>query len=159
LVEVTRWSDDWDPIAARHHLSFDFAAEKFGRRMGNDLLLFIPHLVPLNVTYSPWKANDLEGNAWFLGMSIREEIHFTLPADAALVEKPDDWSMKLPTASCRLSYRLDGHEIVYSVELTRQSAFYGKTSYEALRDFYQKVVEAQRRPILIRCAPPAPKAP
>jgi purine nucleoside permease len=67
--------------------------------------------------------------------------------------------MKLPTASCRLSYRLDGREIVYSVELSRQTAFYEKTSYEALRAFYQKVVEAQRRPILLRCTAPAPTAP
>jgi hypothetical protein len=159
LIKVTHWSDDWDPIAARHHLSFDFAAEKFGRSMGNDLLLFIPHLVPLNTTYAPWRANDLEGNAWFPAMATREEIHFLLPEGATLVEKPDDWSMKLPTASCRLSYRLDGREIVYSVELSRQTAFYEKTSYEALRAFYQKVVEAQRRPILLRCTAPAPTAP
>jgi hypothetical protein len=155
-VQVTRTTDTWEPASATYRIGFDFNTAAFARQMGGNLLLFVPHLVSAFGQYNEWRTGEQIGFSWLPAESLCDEVRIALPEGATVAELPAAWSSRLPTAGCSLSYRLEGRELIYRSEYTRQASFYDKASYEALRAFVQKVRDAQRRPVLLRTAPVSP---
>ena len=49
-----------------------------------------------------------------------------------------------------MRYRMDGLDLVYECKLEQKGGAYDKGDYDALRAFYQKLSEAERRPIVLR---------
>jgi hypothetical protein len=72
-----------------------------------------------------------------------------MPAGSTVIELPDAWQAETPRSSGRLSYRVEGQEIIVEQELNQASGFYEKIDYEALRQFIQKSGNAARRPVII----------
>jgi hypothetical protein len=55
--------------------------------------------------------------------------------------------------SCELSYRSEGNVVVFEDKFRRSAGFYDESDYHALEAFYQRLSEAERRPIVLRKAP------
>jgi len=75
-----------------------------------------------------------------------------LPEGTTVEEIPDPWSEERGSLSGHVSYLSKGRELIYRAEWARPAGFYTKAEYEAATDFYQKLRDAQRRPILLRRA-------
>ena len=98
---------------------------------------------------SPWKTQQ-DGYVWSAAARQRTSVRLTLPPAAKLEEVPDDWSQSIPGASCRLTYRREGNDILFDSEITQAGGFLSRANYEALRQFLQKVYDVERRPVLVR---------
>jgi hypothetical protein len=149
LAQDLHWSDDWDPVPARYRLAFDFRSDRYARPMGEGLLLVSPRILAEGTALLPWRT-AAEGIVWLPSGQLEEEVRLSIPPDYAVEEMPENWTQEAPAASGKLSYRLEGREIAYRCRFRRRGGFYGRADYEALRLFEQQMLQAERRPVLLR---------
>ena len=148
------WSDDWDAAAAKYRLSFDFTVPAYGRKLGGGLIVLTPEFLPSQLTLDAWKES--RGGACWLGTDgLQEEVRLALPPGMSLEELPDPWHADSPTLSCELSYRTEGQVVVFQHRWRRRGGLYSRSDYQALKELYRKIAEAERRPIILRQADPS----
>ena len=148
LVQGLDWTDTWDAAASRYQLNQKFSAPRFARALGSDTMLVAPQIFPSAASLAPW-TTTAEGVAWLQTTSVREDARLTMPPGYSVEELPEAWRQDVTSASGQLSYGTEGNEIVYRWQLTRRGGFYTKPDYESLRILYQKLYEAQRRPVVL----------
>ncbi len=149
FLEELHWKDAWEGPAARWTIDYDFKAPRYARRTGGNLMLVSPQVVSAKMRMTPWKTK-IDGVVWSGASQHRKEVRLTLPENVTIEELPDDWSESVASASCRLRYRREGRDVIYDYELAQPGGFLDQPAYEALRLFFQKVQEAERRPVLLR---------
>jgi hypothetical protein len=149
FVQDLRWKDTWQAAEGTWRLEFDFKAPRYARRTGGDLMLLSPQVILGKSRLTPWKTRQ-EGFVWSASNRQTKHVRLTLPEHAKIEEMPDDWNQAIASASCRLSYRREGKDIIFESELTQSGGFLDQSHYEELRLFLQKVYEAERRPVLVR---------
>lgn len=151
LVEALRWKDAWEPEEARWLLNYQFAAPRYVRRTAGNLMLLNPLVVLSKLELPAWKTKQ-EGVVLSPSLQLRRTVRLKLPAGSTIEELPEDWSGKAAAAECRLTCRLDGQALLCEFELVQRGGFQDKDAYEGLRQLYQQVREAEKRPALIRRA-------
>lgn len=149
LERDVHWTDNWDPPACRYSLELDFTADRFAQPVGGDTLLIDPRVVPSAPPLERWRT-EAEGTVWLPASDVREESRIALPRGCAVLELPDAWIRKEASVSGSLSYRTEGRDIVFLSEVTRRGGFYDSADYARLWAFYEKLHEAQRRPVVLR---------
>lgn len=143
------WKDSWDPAHSEFHLDFKFAAERYARWVGRDMMLVNPRLF---ATYSPlpaWKVPH-DGVAWLVPQELHEEVRMKLPEGLKVIDLPRPWKMDQPLLSCSLTYRLENGELVFESTVRRNTGALSRGDYDNLRTFYLKLIEAERRPLLLK---------
>jgi hypothetical protein len=149
FLEGLHWKDSWDAPSATWTLGFDFTAKRYARRTGGSLMMISPQVLFSKIRLAPWKTKT-EGVVWSGANTQRKVVRLTLPEGAAIEEIPDNWTLSIPSATCRVSYQREGRDLLYDYELTQRGGFLDQPAYEALRAFFQKTQDAERRPVLIR---------
>jgi hypothetical protein len=151
LAQGLEWKDDWDAAQARYRLSLRFTSERYARPLGDDLLMVTPRLLPESAPMLSWRTRA-DGVVWREGFAVDEEVRLTMPEGYTVEEMPEGWTQTLSSGSGALSYRVEGREIVYRCQLSQLGGFYAKADYEALRLFNQSLVQAARRPVILKHA-------
>jgi len=154
LCRQLTWSDNWQADQAAYRLHFAFETASYAHLMAGGLLLLDPNILPDPIRLASW-TTKVSGASWIRAESIRDETKVTLPAGCTLEELPDPWTEEGKTVSGQLSYRIEGNVLVFERRVTRRAEFYGKDDYEAVRALYQRLLEAERRPIVLRQANPS----
>jgi hypothetical protein len=154
LAKNLVWTETWDARAPRYHLGLQFQAGGLVRPLDEDRELISPQLLPVGETFLPW-ASEREGVVWLPPSAITEETHWPVPDGYRIEELPEAWAEKSALAGGRVSYRIEGKSVIYRTELFRPGGFLDKSHYEEIRIFYQKLHEAQRRPLVFRRLLPA----
>jgi transglutaminase-like putative cysteine protease len=160
LAEAVEWTDQWSPASAQYRLAFAFQSGRYGRPMGDDMLMVSPRVLPETAALLPWQTRA-EGMVWLPGEALDEEVRLGLPAGFAIEEMPENWTQTTAAATGDLSYRAEGGAVVYRCRLTRRGGFFDRGAYETLRAFEERLLQAERRPILVRrgaAHPPPPAA-
>jgi hypothetical protein len=152
LASNVQWSDDWDAAGARYRLSFGFAVPTYGRALGGGLVVLAPDILPGEFAPVHWQGRR-DGVCWLGTDAVEDELKLSLPPGCSVEELPDPYSDNGKTVSCELSYRSEGNAVVFQKKLRRSAGFYGETDYHGLEAFYQRLSEAERRPIVLRRAP------
>jgi transglutaminase-like putative cysteine protease len=148
-VQNVQWTDNWDPAEARYRLNFNLQTEKYARQLGADEMLVNPSVLGTSPPLPAWKTAQ-EGIVWIPTQSLSDEVRLALPKGFSPEELPEEWNREQGTASCNISYRIDGRAVVFRCQFTQPAAFLDKAGYETYRLFLQKVAEARRRPIVLR---------
>jgi hypothetical protein len=148
IVNDFRSADSWDEEDSRHSLKYHFSALGFGRPLGADRLLIAPCILAPDYTLPPPTPND-EGR-YFYSNRVQKEIRIEIPPGWTVEEVPEDWNGKCPTASCDITYRIEGHVLVYRSSYLLRGGFLDRTAYEMLRGFMRKVQDAMRRQVILR---------
>jgi hypothetical protein len=151
LAREVHWTDGWEPAVASYRLNFSFKADGYARRLGASQLLVNPQTIEEVNRLDPWKSTQ-EGVVWIPTHCLSDEVRLTLPEGFVPEELPENWTREQGCASCRLGYRVEGRDIVYQCELIQRATFLDKADYELLRGFFQKVLEAVRRPVILQRA-------
>ena len=151
LSSGLRWSDEWDAAEARFRLSFDFAVPAYGRTLGGGLVVLAPNILPGGIKLIHWQGRR-SGVCWLAADALTEEVRLTLPPGCTVEELPDPVSEEGKASSYRLSYRTEGNVVIFENSYKRRAGFYGEADYHLLEAFYQRLAEAERRPIIVRRA-------
>ena len=154
LSSGLRWSDEWDAADARYRLSFDFGVPAYGRTLGGGLVVLAPNILPGGFKLNHWQGRR-NGVCWLAADALTEEVRLTLPPGCSVEELPDPVSEDGKTSSCRLSYRTEGNAVIFQNSYRRRAGFYGEADYHLLEAFYQRLAEAERRPVIVRRAAPS----
>jgi hypothetical protein len=154
LAQGLQWSDDWDAAQGHYRLSLQFHSERYARPLGDGLLMVSPRLLPETAPMLSWRT-AAEGVVWREGFSVEEEVRLNMPEGYTVEEMPEGWAEQVASGSGTLTYRVEGREIVYRCQLSQLGGFYAKAEYEALRLFNQRLVQAARRPVMLKRAAPA----
>jgi hypothetical protein len=149
LVKDLTCKESWDEANSHCGLTMHFTAPQYARFLEKDLMLMCPHLLNNHVDYPMWTTKN-EGFAWLTSKCIDEEVRLRLPAGFAPENLPSEWHQELANATDSVRYRMDGLDLVYECKLEQKGGAYDKGDYDALRAFYQKLSEAERRPIVLR---------
>jgi hypothetical protein len=149
LASNLQWSDDWNAASAKYRLNFGFTVPNYGRPLGSNLVVFAPDILPSGFKLLHWEGRR-DGVCWLGTDAVEEVVRVTLPPGCTVEELPDPWSEDGKTVSCRLSYRTEGNVIVFQHSFQRRAGFYDEGDYHGLEAFYQRLSEAERRPIILR---------
>jgi hypothetical protein len=149
LVKDLTCKQSWDEANSQCSLTIHFAAPQFARFLAEDMMLMCPHLLDNHNDYPVWKTK-IEGIAWLAPKCIHEEVRLHLPEGFAPEGLPSAWHQELANATDSVQYRMDGLDLVYEYNLEQKGGAYNKDDYDTLRIFYQKLSEAERRPIVLR---------
>jgi hypothetical protein len=149
LVKDLTWKESWDQNNSQSRLAVHFAASQYAHRLAEDLMLLCPHLLSTHANYPTWKTK-IEGIVWLTPKCIHEDVRLHLPEGFAPEDLPSAWHQELPAATASVQYRMEGLDLVYEYRLEQQGGAYDKNGYDSLRVFYQKLSEAERRPIVLR---------
>jgi hypothetical protein len=152
LAANLEWSDDWDAAATQYRLSFGYTLPTYGRVVGGGLVLLAPDVLFSGLDAVAHWEGSLGGGCWLRTNGVGEEVRLALPPGWRVEELPDPWSEEWNTLSCRLSYQTEGSTIVYRCDFRRRAGFYAESDYHRLEEFYRRLSEAQRRPIILRPA-------
>jgi hypothetical protein len=151
LSSGLKWSDEWDAAGANYRLSFDFAVPAYGRTLGGGLVVLAPNILPGGARLIHWQGRR-NGVCWLPADALAEEVRLTLPPGCTVEELPDPVSEDAKASSCRLSYRTEGNVVIFQDSYRRSAGFYGEADYHLLEAFYQRLAEAERRPVIVRRA-------
>jgi len=143
------WSDDWNASEGKYRLAFGFTIPTYGQTLGGSLVVLTPDILPSQFKLAAWKGRR-DGISWLGADALQEEVRLTLPAGSSLEELPDPWSEEGKTVSCQLSYRIEGDVVIFRHRWQRRAGFYGAGDYHALEELYQRIIAAERRPIVLR---------
>ncbi|MGD1032638.1 MAG: transglutaminase-like domain-containing protein [Opitutaceae bacterium] len=152
LASNVQWSDDWDAAGARYRLSFGFAVPTYGRALGGGLVVLAPDILPRDFTPVHWQGRR-DGVCWIGADAVDDELKLSLPPGCSVEELPDPYSENGKAMSCELSYRSEGNLVLFRKKFLRSAGFYDESAYHGLEGFYQRLTEAERRPIVLRKAP------
>lgn len=144
-----RWSTGWDVIDARFTLRTDFEVPQAVRKVGADQMLWTPPFKKTRLSLTPWETS-FPGVAWLPRAALNEEISVTLPAGVNLAELPRSIHMEEAGASGELSYSQNGSVITCVQHYVRPAGLYQKAEYDKLRFLGEKIVVAERRPIVLK---------
>jgi hypothetical protein len=148
MIRNLTWKEGWDPVKSEQALRYHFESEGVARLSGPDILIVTPKLIGEPVQFASW-GRDVDGLAWIPARGLMEELTVTLPDAFQSTEVPRDWAQTLPSASCSISYRLEGQTLTIVYELRQNAGFFSRTDFQNLRNFYQKLSEAERRPVVL----------
>jgi Domain of Unknown Function with PDB structure (DUF3857)/Transglutaminase-like superfamily len=149
LVKDLTCKESWNEANAHCGLTIHFTAPQYARFLEKDLMLMCPRLLNNYVDFPMWKTKN-EGFAWLTSQCIDEEVRLRLPTGFAPENLPSEWHQELPNATDSVQYRMDGLDLIYECKLEQKGGAYNKDDYDSLRVFYQKLSEAERRPIVLR---------
>jgi hypothetical protein len=149
LVTDLTCKESWDEANSQCSLTIHFAAPQYARFLAEDTMLMCPHLLDNHNDYPVWKTKT-EGIAWLAPRCIHEEVRLHLPEGFAPEGLPSEWHQQLANATDSVQYRLEGVDLVYEYNLEQKGGAYNQDDYDSLRIFYQKLSEAERRPIVLR---------
>lgn len=152
-----QWNANWTRAESRYAVSMTFTAERHGRWVGRDMMLVCPRLFSTHAPLPPWKLEQ-QGSAWLVPHTSRDEVRVQLPDGVTVSELPTAWRHQLPLFECAMEYTLEGREILYRCEVSRRTGVLDRAGYEALRSAYQKLQEAERRPVVLTRAKSAAPA-
>jgi hypothetical protein len=151
LASNLQWSDDWNAASANYRLNFGFAVPAYGRALGGGLVVLSPDILPSGFKLVHWQGRR-PGICWLGTDSVDDEFRLTLPPGCTVEELPDPFTETGKMVSCELSYRAEGNVVVYQNRFQRRAGFYNESDYQELEAFYQRLSEAERRPIVLRKA-------
>ena len=155
LIHDLKWKAEWSVEGARSRLNYSFVAERAVPLASRDMLLVCPCLLNRNLRHGPWKK-DQEGLFWQPARGIHEEVSLRIPEGFEAGSTPGGWRQETASASASITYRLSGQTLTYVFELEQKAGLLDHSDYETLRAFYQKLEEADRRPVVVRrLQPPA----
>jgi len=151
LVENFNYTTNWEANTFSLVQEIRFHAPRFGRRAGKDSLILTPsfsrELQPLNV----WQTKYL-GRSFLTQEQIREEIHFTLPAEATLAELPAPLQLEHGSARVDITYTQEAGALVYRSYFYQPAGLYEKADYDKLYELRQDYLKAQNRPVILKVA-------
>lgn len=144
-----KWKDNWSQATSEYGLTLEFTAERYGRWVGREMMLVIPRVFPSQPPLRPWKSNH-DGVVWFTPRHTRDVVRIILPEGFTIAEVPKPVTAETPLMRYSLQYRVEGQQFTYESTVTRQTGVLEKADYEALRSAYQRLEEAERRPIVLK---------
>jgi transglutaminase-like putative cysteine protease len=149
LCRDLNWTDDWSPSDAHYHLFVSFSAGSYGRAMPAGLMLVSPDVLPGTAKFEPWTTEN-DGIVVLGPDEVEEEVRLTIPEGYTVEELPEGWKKQQASLSAEVTYRIEGVTVVLTKRLSRKAGFFQKSEYEAIRNFYREIHEAERRSVLLR---------
>lgn len=160
LAREIKWHDAWEPAEARYRLTVDFVADRYLRPLGKNRAILNPLVLDTPGGYAPWKT-DADGTTWHPGGSSVAVVSIGLPEDYDVEELPKPYRVENSHSSFSLSVRVEGRRIVAERKMITKARFEERADYETSERFWQKIAEAERRPVILKrsTAPASPPPP
>jgi hypothetical protein len=152
LCKDLNWTDHWSPADAHYRLTIGFSVASYGRAMPGGLMLVSPDVLPGTAKFEPWSVEN-DGVSVLGPDEVEEEVRLSIPEGYSVEELPDGWKTDQALLSAEITYRVDGSSVVLTKHLSRKAGFFKKGDYEALRNLYRQVHEAERRSVILRRQP------
>ena len=84
--------------------------------------------------------------------TTEEELHFTIPQDAAISRVPENWRYDTPFGTAVIRYELRGRELVVTTSVQFRKLRIEATEYAGFREFCRNVENAFHQEIKVRLA-------
>jgi hypothetical protein len=129
-------------------LEVEFAASFYGQLMQNRLLVFKPALVSRRDFTSLDKSARLRP-VQLRARAFTEKVSVKLPAGFIVDETPDAVKMETPFGAYTASYESKDGYLIYSRSLVQQAATVPASQYAAVREFFDRIREAEQNPVVL----------
>jgi proline racemase len=129
-------------------MDVEFSAPRYGQLMQNRLLVFKPAIVNrTNSLYLTEKSRKypvmLDSN------SFKETVTFNLPKGFVVDETPDAVNLETPFGNYSTNYEVKDGKLIFVRSLTTTRTSVSVDKYNAVRDFYSKMLEAEQTPVVL----------
>jgi proline racemase len=133
---------------AGFEMDVEFSAPRYGQLMQNRLLVFKPAIVNrTNSLYLTEKSRKypvmLDSN------SFKETVTFNLPKGFVVDETPDAVNLETPFGNYSTNYEVKDGKLIFVRSLTTTRTSVSVDKYNAVRDFYSKMLEAEQTPVVL----------
>ena len=168
---ITRWLANTLPAARntrvetadswtenRFRMTADFASDKYGKLMRDELIVFKPVLVARRGAVALRKG--VRTQPILLRPSrYSERYEITLPAGWAVEESIQPVALTTPFGSYQAACTHGEGKLVFERSLDLPAAELPVSEYETVRVFFEKIAQAEQTPVVLRRSRPAPAAP
>ncbi len=134
--------------AAGFDMDVEFSAPRYGQLMQNRLLVFKPAIV--NRTSSVYLTEKTRTHPVMLDSnSFKETVTFNLPKGFIVDEMPDLVNLETAFGKYTTNYEVKDGKLIFVRALTTTRMSVPAEKYNAVRDFYSKMLEAEQSPVVL----------
>jgi hypothetical protein len=150
-------ADLWDEN--RFTMKTDFASAKYGKLMRDELIVFKPILVARRGAVALRKGEGPRTQPVLLRPSrYKERTEITLPAGCTVEETISPVALATAFGSYQAICTTEGTKLVFERSLDLQAAELPASDFEAVRLFFEKILQTEQSPVVLRRARVAAQA-
>jgi transglutaminase-like putative cysteine protease len=146
-VSTVTAADDFD--RAQFNLEIAFAGLNYGKMMRDKLLVFKPVLVARRESVA-FKKTKRTQPVMIPPTSFSEHTEIDLPAGFAVDEMFAPVELSAPFGAYRANAEVRDHRVVFTRSLNLRAATLPPEQYEIARAFFEKILQAEQTPIVLK---------